>query len=93
MQEHWTKSGNRGALKGKSLHAMCADGATSCRVLGYRFKIGNATYLVLEVGQLQVAVGGKVVLDESGGMEILICEAKTAPYRGPAIPRVRVARP
>ena len=32
------KSGNRIALKGKSLHAMCADGVTPCRFLGYRFR-------------------------------------------------------
>ena len=60
------KSGNRIALKGKSLRAMCADGVTPCRFLGYRFRNGNATYLVLEEGRLQVAVGGKGVLDESG---------------------------
>lgn len=59
-------SGARLALRGKTLHAMCADGVTPCRFLGYQFKNGSTTYLLLEEGRLQVRSGDKLLVDEAG---------------------------
>jgi hypothetical protein len=60
------KTGARLALRGETVHALCADGVTPCRFLGYRFKNGRTTYLLLEEGRLQVRRGGKLLLDEAG---------------------------
>lgn len=49
------KSGNSIELKGETWHTTCADGITPCKFLGYRFKNGSFTYLVLESGLLQVS--------------------------------------
>ena len=36
------------------LHTLCADGATPCRFLGYKFENGNTTYYVHQDGLLEV---------------------------------------
>ncbi|CAD6881952.1 hypothetical protein [Methylomonas albis] len=61
------KTGKSIDLKGSTKHAMCADGVTPCKFLGYQFKIGNINYLVLEAGALRVVKGEKdVLVDEIG---------------------------
>lgn len=60
------KSGAKLALRGKTVHTRCADGMTPCRFLGYQFKSGRTTYLVLEEGRLQVRRGDKLLVDEAG---------------------------
>jgi len=53
-------------LMGSTSHSICADGATPCRFLGYRFQNGNTTYLVDEDGSLRVLQGDKLLLEERG---------------------------
>ncbi len=61
------KSGQAITLKGNTKHTMCADGVTPCQFLGYEFKAGNITYLVLETGLLRVLKGeNKVLVEEQG---------------------------
>lgn len=61
------QTGKAITLKGSTKHSMCADGVTPCRFLGYEFKNGNVTYLVLESGLLQVFQGeSEVLLEEQG---------------------------
>ncbi|AMK76663.1 hypothetical protein A1342_19045 [Methylomonas methanica] len=61
------KTGKSIDLKGSAKHAMCADGVTPCQFLGYQFKTGNISYLVLESGALRVVKGDKdVLVDEMG---------------------------
>ena len=61
------KTGRGITLKGTTKHTKCADGVTPCRFLGYEFKSGNITYLVLESGLLQVWRGkSEVLVDEKG---------------------------
>lgn len=61
------QTGKAITLKGSTKHTTCADGITPCRFLGYEFKSGNITYLVLESGLLQVLKGkSKVLLEERG---------------------------
>jgi hypothetical protein len=61
------KTGKAITLKGTTKHTKCADGVTPCRFLGYEFKSGNITYLVLESGTLQVFRGeSEVLIDEQG---------------------------
>jgi hypothetical protein len=64
------QTGKAITLKGSTKHAMCADGVTPCRFLGYEFKNGNVTYLVLESGLVQVFKGeSEVLLEEQGNWE------------------------
>jgi hypothetical protein len=64
------RTGKAITLKGSTKHTMCADGVTPCRFLGYEFKNGNVTYLVLESGLLQVFKGeSEVLLEEQGKWE------------------------
>jgi len=61
------KTGKAIKLKGTTKHTTCADGVTPCRFLGYEFKNGDITYVVLESGLLQVIKGkSKVLLEEKG---------------------------
>ncbi len=61
------KSGNSIELKGETWHATCADGITPCRFLGYRFKNGSFSYLVLQSGLLQVFRGeNEILVSEMG---------------------------
>ena len=61
------KSGKSITLEGTTKHTICADGVTPCRFIGYEFKNGNITYLVLESGLLQVVKGeSDVLLEEKG---------------------------
>lgn len=61
------QTGKAITLKGSTKHTTCADGITPCRFLGYEFKSGNITYLVLESGLLQVFKGkSEVLLEEQG---------------------------
>jgi hypothetical protein len=48
------QTGEAITIKGSTKHTKCADGVTPCRFLGYEFENGNATYLVLESGLLQI---------------------------------------
>lgn len=60
------KSGAEITLKGTTLHTSSRDGSPS-RFLGYKFKNGNITYLVLESGTLEVIRGeSEVLLSEEG---------------------------
>jgi hypothetical protein len=64
------QTGKAITLKGSTKHTMCADSVTPCRFLGYEFKNGNVTYLVLESGLLQVFKGeSEVLLEEQGKWE------------------------
>lgn len=64
------QTGKAITLKGSTKHTMCSDGVTPCRFLGYEFKNGNVTYLVLESGLLQVFKGeSEVLLEEQGKWE------------------------
>lgn len=63
------KSGNRIQLRGKTVHALCADGVTPCRFLGYEFKRGAVFYSVSEEGQLTVTQGKKILVQESGSWD------------------------
>ena len=60
------KTGKSLSLRGKTLHGMCADGVTPCRFLGYAFKNGDTSYLVLDEGTLLVKRGDEVLLKENG---------------------------
>jgi hypothetical protein len=61
------QTGKAITLKGSTKHTMCADGITPCRSLGYEFKSGNITYLVLDSGVLQVLKDkSEVLLEEQG---------------------------
>ncbi|WP_079217635.1 hypothetical protein [Herbaspirillum robiniae] len=60
------KTGQGIALRGRTLHTLCADGVTPCRFLGYEFRNGAVRYVVLEDGTLTVTQGRKVLLEESG---------------------------
>src|SRR5688572_17562979 len=61
------KTGKEITLKGTTKHTTCADGVSPCRFVGYEFKNGDVTYLVLESGLLQVIKGkDKVLLEEEG---------------------------
>ena len=61
------KTGKAITLKGTTIHTKCADGETPCRFLGYEFKNGDITYVVLESGLLQVIKGkSKILLEEKG---------------------------
>jgi len=64
------KTGAAITLKGTTKHSICADGVTPCRFLGYEFKNGDITYLVLESGLLQVVRGeDEVLVEETGEWE------------------------
>lgn len=61
------KSGKSIILKGSTWHTLCADGATPCRFLGYKFKNGDVIYTVSEEGILEVVKkGNKVLFSEQG---------------------------
>ena len=60
------KNGQSIALKGKTLHTLCADGVTPCRFLGYVFANGKTRYTVLEEGELTVQRGDKTLIREKG---------------------------
>ena len=56
-------------MSGKTVHALCADGVTPCRFVGYEFKDGKLTYLVKEEGELLIRQGTQVIADEHGTLE------------------------
>ena len=60
------KSGKSIMLRGKTKHAMCADGVTPCQFQGYEFKNGTTYYRVLEDGNLLVMQGKKILVEEKG---------------------------
>jgi hypothetical protein len=60
------KTGKSISLRGKTMHALCADGVTPCRFLGYEFRNGRTYYRVLEDGSLSVMQGKKLLLEEKG---------------------------
>ena len=65
------KTGAAIALRGETVHTLCADGVTPCRFLGYRFRHGKFIYHVWDAGDaekgvLEVKKDGKVVLTEPG---------------------------
>ncbi|ERJ17498.1 hypothetical protein SSPSH_003710 [Salinisphaera shabanensis E1L3A] len=61
------ESGRTITLDGRTWHTRCADGATPCRFLGYRFDNGDTTYYVHEDGRLQVIRGcDDVLVNEQG---------------------------
>jgi hypothetical protein len=53
-------------LRGRTLHRPCADGVMPCRFLGYVFKRGEMSYVVLESGTLLVRRGERTLVDEPG---------------------------
>lgn len=60
------KSGNVIILTGSTWHTRGPDGTPS-HFLGYRFRSGNVTYLVLETGRLTVVRGdNEILVDEDG---------------------------
>lgn len=61
------KTGKSITLQGSTKHTMCADGVTPCQFIGYQFKTGNISYLVLESGALRVVKGSNDVLVEEAG--------------------------
>jgi hypothetical protein len=64
------QTGEAITLKGSTKHTKCSDGMTPCKFIGYEFKNGNITYLVLESGLLQVFQGeSEVLLEEQGKWE------------------------
>jgi hypothetical protein len=56
-------------LTGRTVHTLCADEATPCRLVGYEFSNGNYRYFVTEEGRLQVYRGGTLVLNQRGNWE------------------------
>ena len=50
-------------LKGSTLHAMCQDGITPCRFLGYEFHNGSYSYRLID-GYLVISRSGKEVFRE-----------------------------
>jgi len=61
------KSGKEITLMGSTWHTMGADGTAPSRLLGYRFKNGDVTYIVQEDGTLRVVRGDAEVLVEEKG--------------------------
>jgi len=60
------RTGESLILRGRTMHAVCVDGVTPCRFLGYEFRSANIRYTVLETGELVVTQGGKVMIREPG---------------------------
>jgi hypothetical protein len=61
------QTGKAIAMKGTTKHTTCADNITPCRFIGYEFKSGNITYLVLDSGLLQIFKNkSEVLLEEQG---------------------------
>lgn len=60
------KTGQSIQLVGKTMNAICADGVTPCRFLGYQFQNKSYRYFVGENGSLQVFQGKKLLLQEQG---------------------------
>jgi hypothetical protein len=61
------QTGKAITLKGSTKHTTCSEGITPCRFIGYEFKSGNITYLVLDSGLLQVFKDkSEVLLAEQG---------------------------
>jgi hypothetical protein len=61
------QTGKAIALKGSTKQTTCADNITPCRFIGYEFKSGNITYLVLDSGLLQIFKDkSEVLLEEQG---------------------------
>jgi len=59
-------SDNHIELSGQTHHAMCADGVTPCRFLGYIFVNGNVTYFVDQAGAIKVTQNETVLVEETG---------------------------
>jgi len=57
-------TGKRMWLSGETIYRKCGDGITPCQFLGYRFKKGDITYLLLDSGSLQVLDGNNDTLFE-----------------------------
>jgi hypothetical protein len=60
------KNGASISVKGRTMHAKCADGITPCSFQGYTFTSGKINYRVLEEGELIVMKGDKTLVDEKG---------------------------
>jgi hypothetical protein len=50
-------------LVGSTHHTICADGATPCRFIGYVFKNGLYTYLLIDK-RLEIRLAGKTIYSE-----------------------------
>ena len=61
------KTGSAIELRGGMLHQPCAEGATPCRFLGYRFENRGVVYFIGADGTLRViSADGNVLLQERG---------------------------
>lgn len=60
------KSGRAITLRGKTMHAMGADGVTPGAFQGYVFRSGRVTYTVHADGRLVVTEGRKTLVDQRG---------------------------
>ena len=50
-------------LVGSTHHTICADGVTPCRFIGYVFKNGLYTYLLIDK-RLEIRLAGKIIYSE-----------------------------
>ena len=50
-------------LVGSTHHTICADGVTPCRFIGYVFKNGLYTYLLIDK-RLEIRLAGKTIYSE-----------------------------
>ena len=61
------QTGKAITLKGSTKNTTCPEEIAPCRFIGYEFKSGNITYLVLDSGLLQVFKDkSEVLLEEQG---------------------------
>ncbi|WP_306396412.1 hypothetical protein [Telluria beijingensis] len=60
------KSGKAISLRGKTMHAMAADGVTPGAFQGYVFRSGRVTYTVFADGRLVVTEGKKTLVNQRG---------------------------
>ena len=60
------KSGKAITLRGKTMHAMAADGVTPGAFQGYVFRSGRVSYTVFADGRLVVTEGKKTLVNQRG---------------------------
>lgn len=60
------KSGRAISLRGRTVHAMGADGVTPGAFQGYVFRSGRVTYAVHADGRLVVTEGSRTLVDQRG---------------------------
>jgi hypothetical protein len=58
------KTGKRIRLRGKTLHT--SNRGVPSQFIGYEFQSGRTSYRVTQGGQLTIALGEKVLVDEKG---------------------------